>query len=218
MEKSLQDRISYHYKNEKLLAVALTHSSYANESKGKIVSNERLEFLGDAVLSIITADYLFHNFPDLPEGELTKWRASLVCEKALCGFARELGLGGELRLGKGEQHSGGAQRPSILADAFEAVIASIYLDGGMDAAKKFVLRFIGRDIHSKKLHVFEVTHLRYRARRVGNFIIDKRRKLLMGGIGFPAVPESFKYSFRLIDWKIYHKNTPALQAFLDESL
>ena len=155
MEKSLQDRIGYHYKNEKLLAVALTHSSYANESKGKIVSNERLEFLCDAFLSIITADYLFHNFPDLPEGELTKWRASLVCEKALCGFARELGLGGELRLGKGEQHSGGAQRPSILADAFEAVIASIYLDGGMDAAKKFVLRFIGRDIHSKKLHVFK---------------------------------------------------------------
>lgn len=151
----LQERIGYRYQDEKLLAIALTHSSYANESKGRLPSNERLEFLGDAVLSIITADFLFTHFPDVPEGELTKRRASLVCEKALCGFAKELGLGDYLMLGRGEKHSGGAQRPSILADAFEAVIASIYLDGGMEKAREFVLRFVAREANDKKFLAFK---------------------------------------------------------------
>lgn len=134
--RKLQDQVGYRYRNEKLLQTALTHSSYANESKGRLSSNERLEFLGDAVLSIVTADYLYRNHPELPEGELTKQRAALVCEKSLCGFAKELGLGEYLLLGRGEKHSGGAERPSILADAFEAVIASIYWTAGWNRRER----------------------------------------------------------------------------------
>lgn len=153
--RKLQDQVGYRYRNEKLLQTALTHSSYANESKGRLSSNERLEFLGDAVLSIVTADYLYRNHPELPEGELTKQRAALVCEKSLCGFAKELGLGEYLLLGRGEKHSGGAERPSILADAFEAVIASIYLDGGMEQARAFVLRFISRADAERRPRAFK---------------------------------------------------------------
>lgn len=136
-----QERIGYHYKNAALLQTALTHSSFANEAKGRVEYNERLEFLGDAVLSIVVSDYLYTH-SKLPEGELTKMRASLVCETALAAFAREIGLGEQLRLGKGEEHTGGRQRPSILADAFEALLASIYLDGGMQPARDFVLPFV----------------------------------------------------------------------------
>ncbi|MBE6776552.1 MAG: ribonuclease III [Ruminococcaceae bacterium] len=140
--KVLEKKLNYKFNNIALLENALTHSSYANEMRNGITSNERLEFLGDSVLSIIVAEYLFQNFKSIPEGELTKLRASLVCEKSLCAFSRELGLGEFLRLGKGEEKSGGRKRDSILADAFEAVLAAIYLDGGMDVAKKHVLRFI----------------------------------------------------------------------------
>ena len=153
--KQLQEKIGYTYKNPTLLRHALTHSSYANESRDRLSSNERLEFLGDSVLGIVSAEYLYHYFPNLPEGELTKRRAALVCEKSLCGYARELGLGEYLLLGRGEQHSGGAQRPSILADAFESVIASIYLDGGMEEANKFILRFVARDVTEKKPRAFK---------------------------------------------------------------
>ncbi len=138
--KELQDKIGYEFSDGSLLATALTHSSYANESGEK--SNERLEFLGDSVLGIITAENFYMNYKNLPEGELTKLRAATVCEKSLCEFARELGLGEYLLLGKGEICTGGSERPSILADAFEALIAAIYLDGGMDAAKGFVLKYI----------------------------------------------------------------------------
>lgn len=130
----------YTFKNEDLLSTALSHSSYANEHKKE--SNERLEFLGDSVLSIIVSEYLFSRFPEVDEGELTKMRASLVCEKSLAGFAEEIGLPNMLLLGKGELAMGGNKRPSIISDAFEAVLAAIYLDGGMENAKKFVLRFM----------------------------------------------------------------------------
>ena len=130
----------YTFKNEALLKTALSHSSYANEHKTE--SNERLEFLGDSVLSIIVSEYLFSRFPDVDEGELTKMRASLVCEKSLADFAEKIGLPDMLLLGKGEMAMGGNKRPSIVSDAFEAVLAAIYLDGGMKAAKSFVLRFI----------------------------------------------------------------------------
>ena len=139
---SLEEKLGYNFKNKNLLLNALTHSSYANESRDGIPSNERLEFLGDSVLSLITAEYLFTHFKKLPEGELTKLRASLVCEKSLCGFSREFDLGSYLRLGKGEEKGGGRERDSILADAFEAVLAAIYLDGGYDTAKKHVLNYI----------------------------------------------------------------------------
>ena len=144
--QSLEIRLDYKFNDISLLKNALVHSSYANEVRGNTHSNERLEFLGDSVLSIIVADHLFSNYPNMPEGELTKLRASLVCEKSLCVFSRELGLGEYLLLGKGEDKNGGRERDSILADAFEAVLAAIYIDGGMDAAKKHIFHTVLRDL------------------------------------------------------------------------
>ena len=149
--EQFETEIRYHFKNRHFLVEALSHSSYANEKKKCRCSNERLEFLGDSVLSIVVSSYLFHQFPELPEGELTKLRASLVCEKALHVFAQEIHLGDYLLLGKGEEHTGGRMRSSILADAFEAVIAAIYLDGGFEPAKDFVLKFSLNDIEHKQL-------------------------------------------------------------------
>ena len=140
---SLERVVGYAFEDQKNIETALTHSSYANECKSQSQCNERQEFLGDAVLSVVVSDYLFGHF-HLPEGELTKLRASVVCEQALCGFSREIGLGNYLRLGKGEIQTGGAERPSILADAFEALIAAIYLDGGMEPARNFVVPFVER--------------------------------------------------------------------------
>lgn len=137
----LEEKIGYTFQNREYLTVALTHSSYANESRKHLPNNERQEFLGDAVLSIVVSDYLFKRFR-LAEGDLTRLRASLVCEKSLCGFARQLGLGSFLLLGKGEEQMGGADRPSILADAFEALIAAIYLDSGIESARAFVIPFV----------------------------------------------------------------------------
>lgn len=142
---TLEEKIEYKFKDTSLLKEALTHSSYANE-KGNMMCNERMEFLGDAVLSIVSAEYLYKKFPTTPEGKLSKLRSSLVCTQSLASFARELDLGSYLLLGKGESASGGADRDSILEDAFEALIAAIYLDGGMECAKKHILRFLARDV------------------------------------------------------------------------
>ncbi len=139
--EALQEKLGYRFKNEDLLVTALTHSSYANE-KGT-VCNERLEFLGDAVLGFVSANYLYNNY-DFPEGELTKHRAARVCEKALCVFATELDLGSCLFLGKGEERMGGRSKPSMLADAFEAVLAAVFLDGGLEEASKIALRYVAR--------------------------------------------------------------------------
>jgi len=136
------NKIGHQYKDASLLENAVTHSSYANESKRTIQSNERLEFLGDAVLSIVVSDYLYEHYANMPEGELTKLRAKLVCEKSLAHFATLLGLDEHLLLGKGEENTGGRSRPSIKADAFEALIASLYLDDGLDLARAFIMRFI----------------------------------------------------------------------------
>lgn len=143
---SLENNLNYKFKNIKLLNDALIHSSYANEVRGNTHSNERLEFLGDSVLSIIVSEHIFNKFPNMPEGELTRLRASLVCEKSLCAFSRELGIGEYLKLGKGEDKNGGRERDSILADAFEAVLAAIYLDGGMQAAQKHIMNTVLRDL------------------------------------------------------------------------
>lgn len=144
--ENLQKNLGYKFNNITLLENALTHSSYANEMHTSYGSNERLEFLGDAVLSVIVADYIYMNFSKLPEGELTKLRASLVCEKALFSYAKELEIGKYLKLGKGEAANGGANRPSLLADAFEAVLAAVYLDSSMDETRKIVLRFIKEEL------------------------------------------------------------------------
>ena len=143
--EGLQDRIGYRFRDPSLLERALTHSSYANECKQKTECNERMEFLGDAVLSIIVADHIFHKF-HLAEGDLTKIRASLVCEKSLYEFARKIDLGSELLLGHGEEQTGGRERPSVVSDAFEALIAAIYLDGGLEKPAKFVLPFVEEDL------------------------------------------------------------------------
>ena len=139
--EELQQVLHYQFKNPALLRIALTHTSYANESKVPTTHNERMEFLGDSVLSVVAADYLFHQ-SDRPEGELTRMRASLVSEDALFQFAREIELGEYLRLGHGEELGGGRTRPSVVSDAFEAVIAALYLDGGLEAARRFILPFL----------------------------------------------------------------------------
>ena len=147
---NLEKSIDYTFKDKRLLKCALTHTSFANESKTP--SNERLEFLGDSVLSFFVSDHIFKNYKDMPEGELTRLRSSLVCEAALCVFAREIGLGDNLLLGKGEEKSGGRNRDSILADAFEALLAAIFLDGGIENAKKFVYKFVLRELENKDLN------------------------------------------------------------------
>ncbi len=150
--RAFEEAIGYIYQNHRLMREALTHSSHVNEGKhGQGLNNQRLEFLGDSVLSIVVAQHLFEHYTHLPEGELTKLRAYLVCEKSLYGFAKQIQLGKFLYLGKGEENTGGRERPSILADAFEAVIASIYLDGGLAAAKAFVLRFIPTELDVDKV-------------------------------------------------------------------
>lgn len=152
LQREFEERIGYQFQNKKLLAQALTHSSYANERHmGKLSNNERLEFLGDAVLELISSEFLFEQFSQEPEGELTRLRASMVCEQTLSFCTRELDLGRFLRLGKGEEQTGGRKRASVLSDAMEAVIGAIYLDGGFANAKEFVLRFILNDLEHKKL-------------------------------------------------------------------
>ena len=148
--KELQEKLGYTFNDEAILIRALSHSSYVNENHSAGDSNERLEFLGDSVLGLITAENFFKNYKKLPEGELTKLRAATVCEKSLAGFARQLELGKYLLLGKGEILTGGRERPSIQADAFEAIIAAIYLDGGMEDARNFVLKYIEEAIRQQQ--------------------------------------------------------------------
>ena len=153
MIKDLEVAIGYRFQNINLLRNALTHSSYANERwHDSLMSNERLEFLGDSILGMVVADHLYKNFPDRPEGELTRMRADMVCETSLALIAAQLDLGQHLLLGHGEERFGGRSRASILADAVESVIAACFLDGGMDAAKGFIDRFILCDVPVTKLH------------------------------------------------------------------
>ncbi|MCI5872815.1 MAG: ribonuclease III [Roseburia sp.] len=148
----LEEVIGYEFKQKGLLRQALTHSSFANEKHMKKLSdNERLEFLGDAVLEVVSSEFLFQHYPKLPEGDLTKLRASIVCEPTLAMCTREIKLGKYLYLGKGENQTGGRTRKSILSDALEAVIGAIYLDGGFEPAQAFIHRFILTDIEHKKL-------------------------------------------------------------------
>ena len=153
MIKELETAIGYRFHNISLLQNALAHSSYANERwHNSLMSNERLEFLGDSILGMLVADHLYRNFPNRPEGELTRMRADMVCERALAVVAGQIGLGGHMLLGKGEELGGGRNRDSILADAVESVIAACYLDGGMEAAKQFVDRFVLTRVPDTKLN------------------------------------------------------------------
>ena len=153
MIKDLETAIGYRFRNIQLLQNALTHSSYANERwHNSLLSNERREFLGDSVLGMLVAEYLYHNFPNRPEGELTRMRADMVCEQTLAAAANRIGLGTHLLLGHGEEQGGGRKRNSILADAMESVIAACFLDGGMEAALKEVQQFILVEVPVTKLH------------------------------------------------------------------
>ena len=151
--EELEAAIGYHYQNKHLLERALTHSSYSNETgvpNHHLFCNERLEFLGDSVLSLITSEYLFEHFKDCPEGDLTRMRADVVCEKALVSYAEKIHLGHYLRLGKGEERNHGRQCRSILADAFEALLASFYLDAGKERVSEFLLPFIRAELETLK--------------------------------------------------------------------
>ncbi len=152
LQNGLEQAIGYVFQNKKLLEQAMTHSSYANERRlDKLACNERLEFLGDAVLELVSSEFLFQGFPEKPEGDLTKTRASMVCEPTLAFCAREISLGNYLLLGKGEENTGGRNRDSIISDALEALIGAIYLDGGFANAKEFILHFILNDMEHKQL-------------------------------------------------------------------
>ena len=141
--KTLEEKLGYTFRDRRLLEAALYHSSYANEHRGSgVQSNERLEFLGDSVLGMVTADYLYRKHPNLPEGDLTRIRAALVCEESLHEVAQSLELGSYLKLGRGEESGGGRQRPSILADATESVFAAVYLDGGVEEARSLIHRVL----------------------------------------------------------------------------
>jgi ribonuclease-3 len=152
MIKDLENAIGYRFKNITLLQNALAHSSYANERwHDSLKSNERLEFLGDSILGMVVAEYLYRNFPDRPEGDLTRMRADMVCERSLAMIAERIDLGKHLLLGNGEESSGGRTRDSILADAVESVIAACFLDGGMEPARKFIEGFVLTDVPVRKL-------------------------------------------------------------------
>lgn len=152
MIKDLEEAIGYRFQNITLLQNALTHSSYANERwHNSLLSNERLEFLGDSILGMVVAEYLYKQFPDRPEGELTKMRADMVCETSLAAIAEKIGLGKHLLLGHGEDRLGGRSRASILADAVESVIAASFLDGGMEAAKRFIQKFVLTNVPVKRM-------------------------------------------------------------------
>ena len=153
MIKELEAAIGYRFRNITLLQNALTHSSYANERwHNSLLSNERLEFLGDSILGMVVAEHLYRNFPDRPEGDLTRIRADMVCEASLAAVADKLGLGEHLLLGHGEERFGGRNRASILADAVESIIAASFLDGGMEAAKAFISKFLLCNVPVERLH------------------------------------------------------------------
>lgn len=148
----LEQKIGYRFSDFSYLEHAMRHSSYCNEQKmDRFMNNERLEFLGDAVLELVTSEFLYLNYPKMPEGEATRKRASMVCEQTLALCAKEIDLGSYLYLGKGEDHTGGRERASVISDALEALIGAIYLDGGFTSAKEFVERFILNGIEEKQL-------------------------------------------------------------------
>ena len=190
--KTFQKEIGYQFQNEHLLVQALTHSSYANEKHMKKLSdNERLEFLGDAVLEIISSDFLYKNYPQKPEGELTKLRASIVCEPTLALCTEAIHLGDYLYLGNGEDLTGGRKRKSILSDALEAVIGAIYLDGGFANAKEFVLKYILTDIEHKQLFYDSKTILQEVVQGEHEKLTYRIRQCLSADRGYAQTPEKY---------------------------
>lgn len=167
----LEKSIGYEFNDKELLKLALTHSSYSNELKiNKIGNYERLEFLGDAVLELLSSQFFYHEYPQMNEGQLTRLRSSMVCEQALAFCARQIGLPEYIYLGKGEENTGGRNRDSIISDVFEAVLGAIYLDGGFDKANEFVVKFVLTDLENKQLF--------YDAKTILQELIQKEGKVL----------------------------------------
>lgn len=168
--EEFEKKLGYHFTDKNLLILALTHSSYVNETKkGSHENNERLEFLGDAVLDMVVSEYMYRTFPQMPEGELTKLRAAVVCEGSLASLSRRLGVGRNLLLGKGEESTGGRQRDSILADAFEAIIGAVCIDGGIVAATGYVMQFMADEIAQTKVTFRNLdckTHLQEKIQKI----------------------------------------------------
>ena len=166
--KELEEKIGYEFKKKELIWQALTHSSFSNEQKiNKYKNYERLEFLGDAVLELLSSQFFFETYPDMPEGEMTKLRSSMVCELALAYCARDISLGDYMLLGKGEEITGGRTRDSIISDVMEAVIGALYLDGGLSEADAFVKKYILSDLESKQLFYDSKTILQEEVQRDG---------------------------------------------------
>jgi ribonuclease-3 len=166
--KKFQKRIGYSFKNPALLLQALTHSSRANEMQAaRYGDNERMEFLGDAVLEVNSSDFIYRNHPEMSEGEMSRYRASIVCEPTLAACARDIGLDACILLGKGEEMTGGRQRDSIVSDAFEAVIGALYLDGGMEPARTFIDLYVLNDLENKTLFYDSKTRLQEVVQAVG---------------------------------------------------
>ena len=169
--KKLEGKIGYEFKNKKLLLQALTHSSFSNEQKiNKFKDYERLEFLGDAVLELLSSQFFFETYPEMSEGEMTRLRSSMVCEPALAFCARELSLGDYILLGKGEEATGGRKRDSIISDVMEAVIGAVYLDGGIKEADKFIKKYILSDLENKQLFYDSKTLLQEKMQKQGRNI------------------------------------------------
>lgn len=172
-EQEIEKNIQYEFQNKALIKQALSHSSFINEMKKKdMESYERLEFLGDAVLEMISSEYLFEHYPDMPEGKLTKLRASIVCEYTLSSVSESLHFGDYVLLSKGEEQTGGRTRSSILCDLFESVLGAIYLDGGMDAAKQYVYTFLMTDIENKQLFYDAKTTLQEMVQKDGKGVVN----------------------------------------------
>lgn len=169
--KELESKIGYSFKDDQLVKMALTHSSYSNELKiNKYGNYERLEFLGDAVLEMCSSIFFYENYPDMNEGQLTRLRSSMVCEQALAYCAREFDLPKYILLGKGEENSGGRYRDSIVSDVFEAVLGAIYLDGGLEEAKKFVNEYVLKDLENKQLFYDAKTILQEKVQKDGKVL------------------------------------------------
>lgn len=168
MIRELEEKIGYQFQKKELLVQALTHSSFSNEQKiNKLANYERLEFLGDAVLELLSSQFFFENYPDMSEGEMTQKRSSMVCEPALAFCARDLELGKYILLGKGEEATGGRERDSIISDVMEAVLGAIYLDGGFEQARGFVQKYILSDLENKQLFYDSKTILQEQIQKTG---------------------------------------------------
>lgn len=194
--EELEERIGYRFQNRAFLKQALTHSSFTNEQKiNRQAHYERLEFLGDAILELAASEFLYHKYPDMPEGQLSKTRASMVCEPALAFCAEELDLGRFLRLGKGEEGCGGRNRASIIADVMEAIIGAIYLDGGMEPARKHIHRFVLSDLENKKLFYDSKSNLQ---EYIQKYLKKEFHYILVGEAG-PEHDKEFIVEIRMED-------------------